>query len=560
MPGIFISYRRDDTGGHAGRLHERLVRHFGQELVFMDIDDIPAGQNFVEVLADRIRACDVLVVLIGKRWLTTTDKAGRRRLDDPSDFVRLEISTALQRGITVIPVLVGGSEMPAARDLPGPIERMAYLNACEIYDRIFDESVSRLIAILSTSVRARPFQRWRGRASGQRRRLQRRWVSLVVVPIGVLIVFVAARAIDTPLRPGRDGDSILTPAARVTLPLDLPPSDYVSELPAVIAAAAGPTLADDPNAATGPRTPRVGLKLSSRGRDGLYLEAVGGDGTLYVSAQGHYLWAVRNGRLQWGHPGLTFGSFKAALDGRVWYPAVGDNAPPGVYFNRDGQGGQFRGRGVDLPSLVNRGDRSDTAIGTECRNGLDPRGPGLEATSRGWFVPLDQDCVHTVVDSTGVTYVQTATTRIYAISPAGATLWTYAAPCKSPLLMVARVGNLILSCQGSRAETGSSLYSVRDGKLLWQFKPRGEIDLKGWRQSFGIVIDRTGMSYFTDVGDRSHLYAVDDRGRLAWTLDLGEFSFQELQLDRRGRLFLSGTFARDPDGGSSMTCIADSGC
>jgi hypothetical protein len=304
----------------------------------------------------------------------------------------------------------------------------------------------------------------------------------------------------------------------------------------------------------------VRLKMSYSGGDGLYLEAVGGDGTLYVTAQGHRLWAIRDRQLQWGHGDVTFGSFRAALDGRVWFPAVGDNAPPGVYFNRNGDGGRFRGQGVALPSLVNRGALGESATRPVCRSGLDSRGPGIEHKERGWFAVLDQDCTHLFVDPTGITYVQTASSRIYSIDPAGKTLWTYNTPCKSPWLMLARMGNVILSCQGSRLETGSGLYGIREGRLLWQFTPAGEINLQGWRHHLGIVIDRTGMSYFTDAGDRSSLYAVGGDGRLAWKVELGAFRFHELQLDHHGRLFLAGTRARDPDGGSSMLCIADAEC
>src|SRR5882724_631325 len=103
---IFISYRREDTVGHAGRLFDRLVERFGREHVFRDIDAIEAGENFVEAVQQKIHASDVLLALIGPRWLTAVDTEGRWRLVDEQDLVRVEITTALARNLRVIPVLL----------------------------------------------------------------------------------------------------------------------------------------------------------------------------------------------------------------------------------------------------------------------------------------------------------------------------------------------------------------------------------------------------------------------------------------------------------------------
>src|ERR1700722_18928452 len=120
MPGVFISYRRDDSSGYAGRLYDALVAHFGRDLVFIDIDSIRAGENFADVIDKRIAACSIVAVLIGKSWLKSFDDQGNRRLDDPHDFVRLEVASALGQKIPVIPVLVGGAKMPRPDDLPEP--------------------------------------------------------------------------------------------------------------------------------------------------------------------------------------------------------------------------------------------------------------------------------------------------------------------------------------------------------------------------------------------------------------------------------------------------------
>src|SRR3954471_12198250 len=118
MARVFISYRREDSMAYAGRLSDRLQQHLGKDQVFMDIDAIEPGEDFVELLEHRVSSCDVLIVLIGPRWLTAKDEEGRTRLENAEDFVYLEIKTALEHGVRVIPALVGGAHMPRSTDLP----------------------------------------------------------------------------------------------------------------------------------------------------------------------------------------------------------------------------------------------------------------------------------------------------------------------------------------------------------------------------------------------------------------------------------------------------------
>ncbi len=148
MPRIFISYRRDDSSGHAGRLYDHLTGHFGQGQVFMDVDAIQPGLHFVEVVQEAVSACDALIAVIGSDWLQVSDASGARRLDDPSDMVRLEIATALERGIPVIPVLVRGAQMPRETDLPDGLTDLAYRNALEVSDPRFRADVDQLIKAL----------------------------------------------------------------------------------------------------------------------------------------------------------------------------------------------------------------------------------------------------------------------------------------------------------------------------------------------------------------------------------------------------------------------------
>lgn len=148
MSRIFISYRRSDSAMAAGRLYDHLSTHFSDHLLFMDIDSIEPGEDFVEVLQNAVGSCQVLIAVIGPDWLSVTDEAGRRRLDDPNDFVRLEIATALERDIRVIPVLVDGASMPTTHDLPDALAKLARRNALFISNERFRYDIGKLIATL----------------------------------------------------------------------------------------------------------------------------------------------------------------------------------------------------------------------------------------------------------------------------------------------------------------------------------------------------------------------------------------------------------------------------
>ena len=142
---LFINYRRDDTAPYAGRLYDRLTAHFGADQVFIDIDQIEPGEDFVEVINRKVGACEIAVVSIGPNWLSATDASGKRRLDDEEDFVRMEIIAALERKIRVIPVLVGGARMPQREDLPEALAPLSRRNAIELSETRFHADVNRLI-------------------------------------------------------------------------------------------------------------------------------------------------------------------------------------------------------------------------------------------------------------------------------------------------------------------------------------------------------------------------------------------------------------------------------
>jgi hypothetical protein len=153
MKGIFISYRREDAAGYAGRLYDRLAAHFGTDRVFMDVEGIEPGVDFVEALERAVGSCEVLIVIIGKDWLAV-GSAGKRRLDDPADFVRIETAAALARNIRVVPVLVDDAEMPRADQLPKDLASLARRQAVELSHKQWDATSAELIHTLEKILNA----------------------------------------------------------------------------------------------------------------------------------------------------------------------------------------------------------------------------------------------------------------------------------------------------------------------------------------------------------------------------------------------------------------------
>jgi hypothetical protein len=147
--GVFISYRREDSGGFAGRIYDRLTSRLGRENVFFDVDTIPPGRDFVDVLSERVGKCDALLAVIGKHWVVSADSEKRRRLDDPQDFVRIEIEAALSRNVPVIPVLVDGATMPHPNDLPDSLAKLIRRQAVEVSHARFESDAERLTQALS---------------------------------------------------------------------------------------------------------------------------------------------------------------------------------------------------------------------------------------------------------------------------------------------------------------------------------------------------------------------------------------------------------------------------
>jgi len=185
MPRIFVSYRRDDAGGHAGRLVDRLRTHFGAENVFADVDDIRLGVDYRSVLRQAVQTCQMMIVVIGRRWLGERDAGtGARRIHAADDWVRIEVAEALARDIQVVPVLVQGSALPTAADLPADLAGLASRQATALNDAQWDATVAELMRRLGSSQ--------------ARRRI--RWAAAVAV-VALVVGAVAWRNTAWPARP-----------------------------------------------------------------------------------------------------------------------------------------------------------------------------------------------------------------------------------------------------------------------------------------------------------------------------------------------------------------------
>jgi hypothetical protein len=149
---IFINYRRGDDPGFAGRLFDRLHEAFEPERLFMDVDNIAAGLDFLRVLEEQVAQCDVLLAVIGKGWIDACDATGAHRLDSPDDFVRIEIESALKQDKRVIPVLVGEAHMPRPEELPETMRPLARRNAVRLTHERFHADAQGLIKALQQAL------------------------------------------------------------------------------------------------------------------------------------------------------------------------------------------------------------------------------------------------------------------------------------------------------------------------------------------------------------------------------------------------------------------------
>jgi hypothetical protein len=231
---IFVSYRREDSRGSAGRLYDQLAAHFGRDRIFMDVDTIQPGLDFVDAIESAISKTDVLLVVIGPTWLDVTDADGNRRLDNPEDFVRLEVAAALARNIRVVPVLVESASMPRASDLPDNLKSLSRRNAVEITHARFYTDTQHLIESLElvsdqaeatdsqvplSSIPASEISRHEDTKSQdtERRLISPLWLILVFVAIAMATIIILLAVI----RPWADPDG--TEDVAVSSPVRIAP-------------------------------------------------------------------------------------------------------------------------------------------------------------------------------------------------------------------------------------------------------------------------------------------------------------------------------------------------
>jgi tetratricopeptide (TPR) repeat protein len=160
MNTVFISYRRETSGGEARALFENLTAQLGHKSVFMDVDSLALGRDFRTILRETLASCDLMLVLIDRHWADAKDERGRLRLQSPDDFVRLEIGTALKRNIPVTPVLLQGAPMPSAQQLPSDIRDLAYRNGFELSHSRWESDVREMVRRLDLSHPGLTAQQW----------------------------------------------------------------------------------------------------------------------------------------------------------------------------------------------------------------------------------------------------------------------------------------------------------------------------------------------------------------------------------------------------------------
>ena len=231
MSSIFLSYRRADSIGWAGRLNDSLRRLLPTVRVFMDVEDIPIGVDFEEFIGTAVARCDLLIALIGPEWVDDRDEKGQRRLDAPIDYTRTEIKAALDRNVRVVPVLVGGARMPSVADLPESLKPLAKRQNFELSDRGWEEGCQRLARAIEQALPSLQSTPPTGKAPDNRVRLVVAIAAAIVVAAIGVTVFVTQygagrdNAVQKPAAAGLPDKPIVTPAEPAPAPGPQPPGN-----------------------------------------------------------------------------------------------------------------------------------------------------------------------------------------------------------------------------------------------------------------------------------------------------------------------------------------------
>jgi TIR domain len=190
VAGIFISYRRKDAGGYAGRLHDELVRRYGRDAVFMDIDSISGGVDFKQRIHEALEASEIALVLIGEAWTAPGADHETRRIDSEDDLVRREVAAALaHENVVVVPVVVEGARLPEAADLPPDVSSLPALEICQLRNREWKQDIRRIYRTVDGAVEERPLQRL-----SRRMREMPGWAPLAGIGLLILVAGVIALA------------------------------------------------------------------------------------------------------------------------------------------------------------------------------------------------------------------------------------------------------------------------------------------------------------------------------------------------------------------------------
>lgn len=179
---VFLSYRRSDVGGYAGRLNDVLVQRLGARNVFHDVSTIAPGRDFAEVIQRALDECDAALAVIGPGWSATTPE-GTSRLQHADDYVRLELATALRHGLPVVPVLLGGAQLPPPEALPDDVKLLTRRQAVVLHDETWHQDVDGLLRSL------------RGEVEGPVEQPNRRRRVAAALGVGVAVLAGAALAV-----------------------------------------------------------------------------------------------------------------------------------------------------------------------------------------------------------------------------------------------------------------------------------------------------------------------------------------------------------------------------
>jgi hypothetical protein len=525
LPGIFINYRREDSGGYAQQIYKALRSHFGAKLVFMDIDTIRSGEDYRAIIREAIAQSDVFLAVIGRTWLRCTDDKGIARLSYPADLVRREIAQALEANIQVVPVLVGHAQMPRAADLPGDLKTLAARNAHEIPDHFFDQSVRQLIRTIRPYVRGH-------------REISRR---AVVGSIAGTVAVGLAGVIVTEILDHPRSDPAQAQAAAATTKFGEIQSliDNSAKQPRVVvrkpnnaeilpAEVPGPWKIDRidfSSQVTGPhQEPKVVWVARVSIGDAWKLIGFAPDRTLYIYDEEHrVICAIRDGVEQWAYEAddvraLTHGGLIVLRFG----PLI-SNPDAFICFNSRGEGGTYK-RPAKLPqNLVSLQEVSYDRSPGRCEAG------SVTLTRSKTVISADGNCAGwgVIQDDRGRLYSGTDRGILYCFDTDGKILWTYKAEVELQYPPLFSLGDPVFAEK-------DHLICLRDGAQRWS------VPLESCS---AYLVDKIGTVFVTSASpvvlgyhSQHTLSAVDHDGHLLWSTPMAG---QPAMFDPEGRLYMT---------------------